>query len=77
MESKRDTVFDIVRSFCVLEIVAFWHLLDYASKSPVSDNFRHGAGTVLTISVLTVFTFMSGHFLKKYSIGSMKDVLSF
>lgn len=77
MGGKRDTVFDIVRTICVLEIVAFWHLTDYAETGSAFLDFKKTSGVVLTASVLAVFTFMSGYFLKKYNIGSIKDACAF
>ena len=57
----RILLFDIVKAICVIEIVAFWHMLDYTPINPHSLFM----GDIITSSVLAAFTFASGFFLVK------------
>lgn len=60
-------LFDIVRSLCVLEIVGFWHMLDYIN---CNNTIIRDYGNGLTCSVLACFTFISGFFLGKKEINA-------
>lgn len=73
---KRDTTLDIVRALCILEIVAFWHMLDYIDVSDCSETFFAICGN-LTMGVLSTFVFLSGFFLSKYKFTSYIDVRNF
>ena len=42
----RDLTYDIVRSFCILEIVGFWHLQDYREPMLVTDSINTYGGIV-------------------------------
>lgn len=61
---ERVLLFDIMKALCVIEIVAFWHMLDYTpliyKKVPWGEQ--------LTFTVLSAFTFASGFFLGKKQI---------
>ena len=75
-EMNRDVTLDIVRALCILEIVGFWHLLNYVDPLQVNGSIMT-YGDRVTIGVLSTFTFLSGFFLKKYKIESICDALSF
>lgn len=68
MEKKNSRVvlFDIMKTLCVIEIVAFWHMFDYTSI----DANHVLLGGRLTSTVLATFTFASGFFLGKKQISS-------
>lgn len=78
MINKRDITLDITRTICILWIVGYYHLANY-----VQDDFfrlylwdgKHGK--LITICVLSAFTFLSGYFLKKYQIYSKSDAFAF
>lgn len=70
---ERIGLFDIVRSLCVLEIVGFWHILDYIN---CNNTIIRDYGNGLTCSVLACFTFMSGFFLGKKKINTKSFYLS-
>lgn len=60
-------LFDIMRALCVIEIIAFWHILDYTplvyTKVPWGEQ--------LTCTALSAFTFASGFFLGKKQISAL------
>ncbi len=56
---------DIARVLCMIWIVGFWHMGAYVGI----DNINFGNGTV-THGALAAFTFFSGLFLGKKSIGA-------
>lgn len=76
--NKRDITLDVTRALCILWIVGYYHLENY-----VQDDFffqycwdsHHGK--YVTICVLSAFTFLSGYFLRKYSINSKSDIIIF
>lgn len=72
---KRDFCFDIVRAICVIEIVAYWHIVDYIDYARAG--LEQKWGNSVTVGCLACFTFMSAHFLKKYKIGSLTDIKNF
>ena len=72
----RDLTYDIVRSFCILEIVGFWHLQDYREPMLVTDSINTYGG-IVTQGVLGAFTLMSSVFLSKYKIVSLGDYKDF
>ena len=59
---ERILLFDIARALCVIEIVCFFHILDYIDISNYEIKFIGGN---ITNSVLSCFTFISGFFLGK------------
>lgn len=61
--NNRIFIYDIVRSLCVLWIVAFWHMLDYFKLTKEFSEYGF-----ITIGVLSCFTFLSGLFLGKKCI---------
>ena len=71
-----DLALDIVRALCILEIVGFWHMRNYVALSSETESLS-SFGYCITLGVLSTFTFLSGYFLKKYSIASFADVKSF
>lgn len=73
--AARDITFDITRSLCVLWIVAFWHIGDYIDYHRSEMEFR--LGVTITTGVLACFTFMSGYFLSKYKISTLRDAVDF
>lgn len=62
---------DIARSFCVLEIVAFWHMFDYCVPIEWKDDY-----SFLTYGSLACFTFISGLFCGKKEMNFKKFYLS-
>ena len=65
---ERVLLFDIMKALCVIEIVTFWHVLDYTplvySKVPWGEQ--------LTFTALSAFTFASGFFLGKKQITALQ-----
>ncbi len=57
-------------------IVGVWHLKDYVDDDGV-PRIINDIGNLITVAVLGVFTFISGFFLKKYSVRSFSDALYF
>lgn len=57
---------DVARTLCVLEIVAFWHILDYVE--PVENP---NAYFFITQGVLACFTFLSGLFNGKKRVKAL------
>lgn len=62
---------DIARSFCVVYIVAFWHIFDYCAPVEWKDDF-----SFLTHGALACFTFISGLFCGKKEMNFKKFYLS-
>lgn len=56
---KRNTKMDVLRSICMLEIVAYWHIGDYFGFWPGSTIFS--IGLTLTMGTLAMFTYISGY----------------
>jgi len=73
MPQKRNSTFDNVRAICVFWIVGIWHILEYGF-SPIE---KVPYGGEITLATLTLFTFMSGFFLKRKPICNTHDVLVF
>lgn len=75
MSNKRNITFDILRALCVIEIVCFWHIIDYLpiTRTPIEQIL----GSKITMGCLSCFTFMSSYFLQKYSIYKLKDAFAF
>ena len=63
-------LFDIARALCVLEIVGFWHMIDYIN---CYDPTIRLVGWGLTGAVLSCFTFISGFFLGKKQVIDVKS----
>lgn len=66
MQSNRVLIADIARTLCVLEIVAFWHILDYCE--PIENQSSFG---FVTQGVLACFTFLSGLFNGKKRMSAL------
>lgn len=66
---ERIVLFDIARSLCVLEIVGFWHMLDYINCNNI---YVRTIGCGITYSVLACFTFISGFFLGQKETSTKK-----
>lgn len=73
---NRDVVLDIARSLCIIEIVGFWHLIDYI-KIGAAWEWIIIPGRQLTTCALATFTFLSGWFMRKHHISSFRDVKAF
>ena len=69
MTTSRNLTIDIVRVLCTLEIVAFWHMLDYY---PNPEAYKIVGGLSVTDGVLSAFAFISGLFLGKQSISPLE-----
>ena len=67
MEKRRIDYLDTARAVAMLWIVGFWHLRSYTSIGHTNDivSFR-GDGRITEI-MLSVFMFLSGFFMAKYS----------
>ena len=72
---QRNTTLDISRAISILLIVGYWHVFDY---------FKIDADTRITeisfqfvTSALALFIYLSGYFLGKYKIESLKDAKDF
>lgn len=74
---KRDSIFDIVRALCAIEIIAFWHLSNYLPEAHSYSPQTLHIGEIITWGCLACFTFMSGFFLSKYKTTSLADVVGF
>ena len=74
LNSDRNVALDIARALCTIEIIAFWHALNYMD---LETDFMLTYGVLLTRFSLSVFTFLSGFFLSKYTIRNGKDVICF
>lgn len=59
-ESRHLPFVDLLRAFSVLYIVGFWHLMDYTDSWP---GYANGLTNRLTVIVLGLFVFLSGHLL--------------
>lgn len=69
---ERLLLFDIVRSLCVLYVVAFYHMTDYVSNGIW---IRYGQGWVAS-TVMACFVFISGFFLGKRRLDCKSFYLS-
>ena len=74
---NRILAFDIIRSLCVIYIVAVWHLNAYLSPNLRFTGYTLAILHNLTISVLGVFTLLSGILLSKYEFGNSSSVWFF
>lgn len=74
--NKRDFAFDVARSICIVEIVCMLHMTNYLEKSLISDSLAHLLG-FWTLASLALFTFMSGYFMGRYKLSSIRDVYVF
>ena len=73
--SERNNAIDVLRAFCVLYIVGYWHLFPYSSAFPgYANHYTEG----LKELVLGAFALSSGYLLAQRDIGlSAREVLSF
>lgn len=79
LNKKRDLSFDIVRTLCIIEIIGFWHLLDYINPSLYNSNadILEYYGGIITQGVLATFTLMSSIFLGRYEISNIGEISTF
>lgn len=63
---------DNTRAFCMIWIVAIWHLADYCNVS-----INSAIAQSVTYGVLGAFTFLSGMMLSRNKINTPKDALMF
>lgn len=70
---KRDISFDVARALSALWVVGVWHLLCYDT----SIDYANWTTQQVTDVFLSVFMFLSGFMLGKYSFASWRDVLVF
>ena len=72
VKAERIYSLDCTRAICMLWIVALWHMesyLDITIKCYITDDICSG--------VLAAFTFISGYFLGKKTVGNVKELLTF
>jgi peptidoglycan/LPS O-acetylase OafA/YrhL len=74
---NRERSLDIARAISVLYIVAFWHVEYYMPKGTFIKTEKNEVLATITISVLGVFTFISGYFLKKYDLTKSSQIKQF
>lgn len=77
MDNNRDCRIDIVRAFCALEIIAFWHMMDYLPESCALAGKALSFAKLLTNTALATFAFISGFCLQKYTFNNTNDILFF
>lgn len=77
MNNNRYVSIDIARALFTLEIIAFWHMLNYLPHSMKLVGIYENIAELLTISSLSGFAYISGYCLNKYHINSVKDVFFF
>jgi len=65
---SRNITYDIARAISMLWIIGVWHLQEYFPKIEL----LHETGKPITVSVLGVFTFMSGFFLGKKEVSPLE-----
>lgn len=75
--NNRDYTLDVARALCALEIIAFWHMMDYLPESQALSGISLKAAEYLTNTALAGFTFISGYCLSKYKITNIKDAFLF
>lgn len=71
---RRDQAIDLMRATCILWIVGFWHLLGYA---PSIDGYKNDLTYRLTVVVLGLFVFISGHLIGRARITNAAEVWRF
>ncbi len=71
---QRDQAIDLMRATCILWIVGFWHLLGYAESI---DGYKNDVTYRLTVVVLGLFVFISGHLIGRSRITSAGEVWRF
>lgn len=76
-QQSRVVSFDIARALFTLEIIAFWHLMDYLPNHYVLTGFALCVGESLTHIALAGFTFLSGYFLSQYHFNCKRDWWAF
>lgn len=75
--ATRNVNIDIVRALCAIEIIAFWHLIDYLPESYALAGLGRTIGEELTYISLGGFSFISGYCLSKYACGTLGESLKF
>lgn len=68
----REVGMDCSRAVCALYIVSFWHLSEY-----IGINIWNSVTYQATHGVLATFTFISGYFLGKKKVESIKEIFLF
>lgn len=77
MVNNRDYKIDIVRALCALEIIAFWHMMDYLPEKFELTGEVLNLAKLLTNTALASFSFISGFCLSKYTFTKSGDVWLF
>jgi peptidoglycan/LPS O-acetylase OafA/YrhL len=77
MVNNRDYKIDIVRALCALEIIAFWHMMDYLPEKYALTGQALHLAKLLTNTALATFAFISGFCLSKYTFTKSGDVWHF
>lgn len=72
LNNNRILCFDNVRAFCIIWIIAFWHLSNYNEL-----NFNTPLGNNVTIGCLAVMFFISGYCLGGKTLNDKHDVVRF
>ena len=75
--NKRDFRIDIVRAICAIEIIAFWHLMDYLPNYYSLSGMPLHTAKLLTDSSMATFAFISGFCLSKYDVNTKNDAMYF
>ncbi|WP_129626034.1 acyltransferase family protein [Candidatus Oscillochloris fontis] len=71
---KNDILIDMIRSFSVLYIVGYWHLLDYTAFYVSKDPYI----TRLTVIILGLFMLISGYLIgMRRTFQTVSDVVQF
>lgn len=62
----RNTAIDLMRALCILYIVGFWHLLNYADSLTI--DYENGVTYRMTVAALGLFTLISGYLIGRKDI---------
>ena len=71
---QRNQAIDLMRATCILWIVGFWHLLGYAESI---DGYKNDVTYRVTVVVLGLFVFISGHLIGRSRITNAAEVWRF
>lgn len=78
MAKNRIISLDVVRAFCAIWIIAFWHFRDFFESKSFNELVLVTLnGEYITSGVLSCFMFLSGFFLRKYSFYCIEDLRFF
>ena len=71
----RDAAIDMIKGACMLYIVGYWHLFNYTTAFP---EYTNPGTTRLTVSILGLFTLVSGYLMGKKEMALTKrNVMAF